>query len=84
MKSTFLIGGILSLAAPIVRGQGSRALKFGPGYDFKVSAGKEIIRAETTYTPGAMEKSIKGILFLWPGLLGPRKPDNRRPDPDGD
>jgi hypothetical protein len=47
-------------------------VKFGPGYDFHVSGSNRIIRAETTYTPGAMEKNITGISFLWPGIWNPR------------
>lgn len=66
MKCGFLSG---SLFAMLVRAQMS--VNFGPGYDFKVAPGNEIVRAETTYTPGAMEKNIKGLLFLWPGLWVP-------------
>ena len=46
-------------------------VKFGPGYDFRVSGKNRIIRAETTYTPGAMEKNITGVSFLWPGIQEP-------------
>ena len=29
----------------------------------------EIIRTETTYTPGPMEKGVPSLLFLWPGII---------------
>jgi hypothetical protein len=76
MRSTLLVASLIPLITPFVNaqlGDGGRALTFGPGYQFKVSAGNEIIRAETTYTPGAMEKNIKGILFLWPGIWVPEQ-----------
>jgi hypothetical protein len=44
-------------------------VKFGPGYDFPTT--NEIVRTETTYTPGPMEKDIKGLTFLWPGIWNP-------------
>ncbi len=38
-------------------------VRFGPGYDFRVSGKNRIIRAETTYTPGATEKNTTGAPF---------------------
>jgi hypothetical protein len=70
MKSTLISHILIPALTPLVSGQ-IWTLNFGPGYDFRVAAGNEIIRAETTYTPGAMEKNIKGILFLWPGIWVP-------------
>jgi hypothetical protein len=72
MRIALIVGSFISLVSA-QRGDGGRGLTFGPGYQFKVSAGNEIIRAETTYTPGAMEKNIKGILFLWPGIWVPEQ-----------
>lgn len=43
--------------------QAQFGVNFASGYDFKVSAGNEILRTETFHTPGAMEKNIGGILF---------------------
>ncbi|QDS71419.1 hypothetical protein FKW77_003339 [Venturia effusa] len=60
---------VVAILASLVSAQ--LGLNFASGYDFKVSAGNEVLRSETIYTPGAMEKNIKGILFLWPGLWVP-------------
>ena len=54
-----------------VYAQKSRQLQFSAGYDFPTDS--EIIRTETTYTPGKMEKNITGILFLWPGIWEPTR-----------
>ena len=66
---------LVSLATVVYAGVAAgqyAGVKFGPGYDFHVNGKNRIIRAETTYTPGAMEKNITGVSFLWPGIWNPR------------
>ncbi|KAF2675347.1 hypothetical protein BT63DRAFT_474975 [Microthyrium microscopicum] len=58
----------LLLAIPWVSAQ--LGVSFSSGYDF-FTGKTEIIRTETTFTPGAMELKPKGNLFLWPGLWVP-------------
>lgn len=57
------------LLIPLVQAQ--LGVNFASVYDLKVSAGNEMQRTETIYTPGAMEKNIKGVLVLCPGIWVP-------------
>jgi hypothetical protein len=69
MQLAKLVATFLSAGAAVAQYAG---VKFGPGYDFRVSGKNRIIRAETTYSPGAMEKNITGVSFLWAGIWNPR------------
>ncbi|TLD19372.1 hypothetical protein E2P81_ATG06989 [Venturia nashicola] len=69
MQATAYATIVIALLIPLAGAQ--LGVNFASGYDFKVYTGNEILRTETVYTPGAMEKNIKGILFLWPGIWVP-------------
>lgn len=42
--------------------------RYGPGFNIGPTS-NEIIRSETTYTPGPLEQDAPSLLFLWPGLI---------------
>jgi hypothetical protein len=49
-------------------GGGSYPARYGPGYNIGPTT-NEILRTETTYTPGPMQKNVSSLLFLWPGII---------------
>lgn len=69
MQITTSASVAIALLAPFTQAQ--LGVNFASGYDFEVSAGNEILRTETVYTPGAMEKNIRRILFSLPVLWVP-------------
>lgn len=74
--STFpSLAALLLAAAPTALAQsctgkttgGSIGRQYGPYVSFGPTA-NEIIRMETTFSPGKRPPSTKGVLFLWPGV----------------